>query len=174
MTRRVAPTVQDAVLINPKTENRKPKTVFTPSVLGCPKNLVDTEIMLGGLTRAGWEVTGEPAAADLLLVNTCGFIEPACKEAVDTILDLARLKADRPEVRLVVAGCLVQRYGPELGERSPGSRSVHRGERFSRPARSPGPAPGGRRRPAGVIRPRPTPTPASSPATPPPRPIWPI
>ncbi|MDP2046299.1 MAG: 30S ribosomal protein S12 methylthiotransferase RimO, partial [Deltaproteobacteria bacterium] len=75
---------------------------------------MDTEIMLGGLTRAGWEVTGEPAAADLLLVNTCGFIEPACKEAVETILDLAHLKKDRPEVRLVVAGCLVQRYGPEL------------------------------------------------------------
>jgi ribosomal protein S12 methylthiotransferase len=93
--------------------NQKPKTVFSIS-LGCPKNLVDTEIMLGGLTRAGWEVTGEPDAADLLLVNTCGFIEPACKEAVDTILDLARLKLARPEVRLVVAGCLVQRYGPEL------------------------------------------------------------
>jgi ribosomal protein S12 methylthiotransferase len=91
----------------------KPKTIYAVS-LGCPKNLVDTEIMLGGLTRAGWEVTGEPAAADLLLVNTCGFIEPACKEAVDTILDLARLKQGRPEVRLVVAGCLVQRYGPEL------------------------------------------------------------
>jgi ribosomal protein S12 methylthiotransferase len=75
---------------------------------------VDTEIMLGGLSRAGWEVTGTPAAADLLLVNTCGFIEPACKEAVDTILDLARIKAERPGVRLVVAGCLVQRYGPEL------------------------------------------------------------
>jgi ribosomal protein S12 methylthiotransferase len=103
------------------TENRKPKTenrVYAVS-LGCPKNLVDTEIMLGGLTNAGWEVTGEPAAADLLLVNTCGFIEPACKEAVDTILDLARLKADRPEVRLVVAGCLVQRYGPELAKDLP-------------------------------------------------------
>ena len=97
----------------PKTRTQKPQTVFSVS-LGCPKNLVDTEIMLGGLTRAGWEVTGEPAAADLLLVNTCGFIEPACKEAVDTILDLARLKAGRSEVRLVVAGCLVQRYGPEL------------------------------------------------------------
>ena len=97
----------------PKTENRPSPTVYTVS-LGCPKNLVDTEIMLGGLTRAGWEVTGEPAAADLLLVNTCGFIEPACQEAVDTILDLARLKQGRPEVRLVVAGCLVQRYGPEL------------------------------------------------------------
>ena len=91
----------------------KPKTVFSIS-LGCPKNLVDTEIMLGRLTRAGWEVTGEPAAADLLLVNTCAFIEPACKEAVDTILDLARLKESAPHQRLVVAGCLVQRYGPEL------------------------------------------------------------
>jgi len=107
--------------VSPKslnTENRKPKTEYRPSVyavsLGCPKNLVDTEIMLGRLVQAGWEVTGEPAAAELLLVNTCGFIEPACKEAVDTILDLARLKEDRPEVRLVVAGCLVQRYGPEL------------------------------------------------------------
>jgi ribosomal protein S12 methylthiotransferase len=94
------------------------KTVYVIS-LGCPKNLVDTEIMLGGLIRAGWEVTGEPAAADLLLVNTCGFIEPACKEAVETILDLARLKADRPEVRLVAAGCLVQRYGAELAKDLP-------------------------------------------------------
>jgi len=75
--------------------------------------------MLGRLTRAGWEVTGTPAAADLLLVNTCGFIEPACKEAVDTILELARVKAGRPEVRLVVAGCLVQRYGPELTKELP-------------------------------------------------------
>jgi ribosomal protein S12 methylthiotransferase len=97
----------------PKTGNRKPKTVFSVS-LGCPKNLVDTEIMLGGLTRAGWEVTGDPAAADLLLVNTCGFIELACKEAVDTILSLARLKEGDPGKRLVVTGCLVQRYGPEL------------------------------------------------------------
>jgi ribosomal protein S12 methylthiotransferase len=103
---------------NPRTHNPKPKTVFSIS-LGCPKNLVDTEIMLGSLTSAGWEVTGEPAAADLLLVNTCGFIEPACKEAVDTILDLARLKEARPEVRLVVAGCLVQRYGPELTQDLP-------------------------------------------------------
>ena len=87
--------------------------------LGCPKNLVDTEIMLGLLTRAGWEVTGAPAAADLLLVNTCAFIEPACKEAVDTILDLARFKGSGPNPRLVVAGCLVQRYGPELARELP-------------------------------------------------------
>jgi ribosomal protein S12 methylthiotransferase len=75
---------------------------------------VDTEIMLGGLVRAGWEVTGTPEDAAVLLVNTCAFIEPACKEAVDTILDLARVKAGGPGKRLVVAGCLVQRYGPEL------------------------------------------------------------
>jgi ribosomal protein S12 methylthiotransferase len=82
--------------------------------LGCPKNLVDTEIMLGRLTQAGWEVTGAPEAADVLLVNTCGFIEAACQEAVDTILELGRVKEDHPEKRLVVAGCLVQRYGEEL------------------------------------------------------------
>jgi ribosomal protein S12 methylthiotransferase len=87
--------------------------------LGCPKNLVDTEIMLGGLTRDGWEVTGDAAAADLLLVNTCGFIEAACQEAVDTILDLARVKAANPGRRLVVAGCLVQRYGPDLAKELP-------------------------------------------------------
>jgi ribosomal protein S12 methylthiotransferase len=80
---------------------------------------VDTEIMLGGLAEAGWEVTGEPAAADLLLVNTCAFIEPACQEAVDTILELARLKEGDPGKRLVVAGCLVQRYGPELAKDLP-------------------------------------------------------
>ncbi len=70
--------------------------------------------MLGRLTLAGWQVTGEPEAADLLLVNTCAFIEPACKEAVDAILDLARLKEADPGKRLVVAGCLVQRYGEDL------------------------------------------------------------
>ena len=101
-----------------KTENRKPKTVYTVS-LGCPKNLVDTEIMLGGLSQAGWEVVGEPAAADVLLVNTCGFIEAACKEAVDTILELARVKENHPGQRLVVAGCLVQRYGATLAQELP-------------------------------------------------------
>jgi len=101
------------ILNNEKRKTKNEKRVYTVS-LGCPKNLVDTEIMLGGLARAGWEVTGEPQAAAMLLVNTCAFIEPACKEAVDTILDLARLKEGHPGKRLVVAGCLVQRYGQEL------------------------------------------------------------
>jgi ribosomal protein S12 methylthiotransferase len=82
--------------------------------LGCPKNLVDTEIMLGRLKAAGWEVVGRPEAAAVLLVNTCAFIESACREAVDTILELARHKEADPRKRLVVAGCLVQRHGPEL------------------------------------------------------------
>jgi len=115
----VAPTtVQGTFLNNEKRKTKNEKRVYTVS-LGCPKNLVDTEIMLGGLTQAGWEVTGDPATADLLLVNTCGFIEPACKEAVDTILELARVKADAPDKRLVVAGCLVQRYGTELAQELP-------------------------------------------------------
>lgn len=102
----------------PITANRKPKTVFTLS-LGCPKNLVDTEIMLGDLTARGWEVTDKPESATLLLVNTCAFIRPASREAVENILDLARLKEADPEKRLVVTGCLVQRYGPDLPELLP-------------------------------------------------------
>ncbi|MDP3182902.1 MAG: 30S ribosomal protein S12 methylthiotransferase RimO [Desulfobaccales bacterium] len=82
--------------------------------LGCPKNLVDTEIMLGRLVQAGWEVVGSPEAADLLLVNTCAFIAPACQEAVDTVLALARHKEADPAKRLAVTGCLVQRYGADL------------------------------------------------------------
>jgi ribosomal protein S12 methylthiotransferase len=100
-----------------KTENRKQKTknrLYAVS-LGCPKNLVDTEIMLGRLTQAGWQVVDAPEAANLLLVNTCGFIQDACREAVDTILELARHKEADPLKRLVVTGCLVQRFGEALG-----------------------------------------------------------
>jgi ribosomal protein S12 methylthiotransferase len=97
-----------------KTENRK--LIYAVS-LGCPKNLVDTEIMLARLHQDGWEVTASPEAASLLLVNTCAFIAPASQEAVDTVLGLARHKEGDPAKRLVVAGCLVQRYGPELARR---------------------------------------------------------
>ncbi len=70
--------------------------------------------MLGRLREAGWEVVGSPEAASVLLVNTCAFIEDACQEAVDTVLELARHKDSDPGKRLVVAGCLVQRFGAEL------------------------------------------------------------
>ncbi|MFW5735250.1 MAG: 30S ribosomal protein S12 methylthiotransferase RimO [Oceanidesulfovibrio sp.] len=79
--------------------------------LGCPKNTVDTERLVGGL-GPGITLTADPAAADLLLVNTCAFIHPAVEESVDTILELARTaNEENPGAVLAVAGCLVQRYG---------------------------------------------------------------
>jgi ribosomal protein S12 methylthiotransferase len=87
--------------------------VFLQS-LGCPKNLMDSEMMLGLIARDGGEVVLDPEAADVLVVNTCGFIGDAKKESIDAILDLARLKQSDPAKRLLVAGCLAQRYGAEL------------------------------------------------------------
>ncbi len=82
--------------------------------LGCPKNLVDSEVMLHSLEQAGYAVVDEPEAADLLLVNTCGFIQSAVEEAIDTILELAQYKQDNPQQQLVVTGCMVQRYQGDL------------------------------------------------------------
>ncbi len=82
--------------------------------LGCSKNLVDTEIMLGHLDRAGCTFVQDAADADVLVVNTCSFIEAAREESVRTILDAARLKTTGRLKRLVVAGCMVQRYRDEL------------------------------------------------------------
>ncbi|MBZ5516654.1 MAG: 30S ribosomal protein S12 methylthiotransferase RimO [Acidobacteriia bacterium] len=82
--------------------------------LGCPKNLVDSEVMLGILARQGYELTPRAEEADVLIVNTCGFIEPAKRESIDTILELAEHKKSRPAKRLVVAGCLVERYRQEI------------------------------------------------------------
>ena len=87
--------------------------------LGCSKNLVDSEVMLGLLEKEGYRVTQEPENADLLLVNTCGFIGSAVREAVDEILDLARYKQKDQSKKLVVTGCLVQRYGTELEKELP-------------------------------------------------------
>jgi ribosomal protein S12 methylthiotransferase len=87
--------------------------------LGCAKNLVDSEMMLGILERDGYQVVENPADADLILVNTCGFIRSAVEEAVDEILRLAVYKDDDPEKQLVVTGCMVQRYGRELARELP-------------------------------------------------------
>lgn len=89
------------------------KTVHVVS-LGCPKNLVDTELMIGRLLQGGFELTGEANGADVLLVNTCAFIESSKEESVDAILELADVKAANPGSKLVVAGCLSQRHAPEL------------------------------------------------------------
>jgi ribosomal protein S12 methylthiotransferase len=82
--------------------------------LGCPKNLVDSEVMLGLLQEAGYEITGQPAAADILLVNTCGFIGDAKQESIATILEYAAYKQTARCRHLVVTGCLAQRYPAEL------------------------------------------------------------
>jgi ribosomal protein S12 methylthiotransferase len=82
--------------------------------LGCPKNQVDSELMLGTLTREGHELVLDPEAADVLVVNTCAFIGPAKEESIDAILDAARVKAARSGRRLVVTGCLAQRYADDL------------------------------------------------------------
>jgi ribosomal protein S12 methylthiotransferase len=87
--------------------------------LGCPKNLVDSELMLGALTSAGYEITSDPASAQVLIVNTCAFIEAAKKESIEAIIDAGELKANNPGRRLVVAGCMAQRYGTELAAEMP-------------------------------------------------------
>ena len=87
--------------------------------LGCPKNLVDSELMLGLIARDGAEVVLDPETADVLIINTCGFIGDAKKESIDAILALAKFKADDPAKRLIVTGCLVQRYGGALQESLP-------------------------------------------------------
>jgi len=87
--------------------------------LGCPKNQVDSEVMLGVLARRGHEMVLDPDAADVLVVNTCAFIGPAKEESIDAILDLAAVKAARPGRRLVVTGCLAQRYADDLQQALP-------------------------------------------------------
>ncbi len=87
--------------------------------LGCAKNLVDSEHMLGSLKSAGYASARDPEEADVALINTCGFIQSAVEEAVDTILETARLKQKGSLKRLVVAGCLVQRYGYKLEKEIP-------------------------------------------------------
>jgi len=87
--------------------------------LGCAKNLVDSEIMLALLRRQGFELTPEPQQAQVIIVNTCGFVEDAKQESIETILELARLKEKGSLQRLVVAGCMVQRYARELAAEIP-------------------------------------------------------
>ncbi len=87
--------------------------------LGCAKNLVDSEVMLGHLDRAGATFVRDPAEADVLVVNTCGFIGPAREESIQTILEAAEFKRTGRLKRLVVAGCMVQRYHGELRESLP-------------------------------------------------------
>jgi ribosomal protein S12 methylthiotransferase len=87
--------------------------------LGCPKNLVDSEVMMGILAREGYELTPRADDAEILIVNTCSFIEPAQKESVDAILEMAEHKKFGSAKKLIVAGCLVERYRDQILEQIP-------------------------------------------------------
>jgi len=87
--------------------------------LGCPKNLVDSEVILGLLSREDYLLTTDPLRAEVLIVNTCSFIEEATKEAIETTLQLSRLKKEGRCRLLVVSGCLPQRYGKVLEKELP-------------------------------------------------------
>jgi ribosomal protein S12 methylthiotransferase len=94
-----------------------PKAGFVS--LGCPKNLVDSEVMMGILARSGYEFTPHAEEAEVLVVNTCSFIAPAQKESIDTILEMAEHKKFGAAKKLIVAGCLVERYRAEILEQIP-------------------------------------------------------
>ena len=87
--------------------------------LGCPKNTVDSELMLGRLLEAGHRIVPEPEAADVVIVNTCGFIDPAKEESLSAIMEVLQLKRRRPALRVIAAGCLPQRYRAELEREIP-------------------------------------------------------
>src|SRR5215831_2078933 len=87
--------------------------------LGCPKNLVDSEVMLGLTEQAGHTLTSEAREAEVLVVNTCAFIDRAKQESIDTILEMAQLKKTGACKRLVVTGCLAERYRDELQAQIP-------------------------------------------------------
>ena len=110
--------VQDPTITAPEdgetTQNQtRPKKVGFVS-LGCPKNLVDSEVMMGMLAHAGAELTPRAEDADVIVVNTCSFIESAQRESIDTILEMAGLKAGGRAKKLVVAGCLVERFREQI------------------------------------------------------------
>src|SRR5438128_6300858 len=87
--------------------------------LGCPKNLVDSEVMMGMLQRGGAHITSRADDADVIVVNTCSFIDTAKQESVDTILEMAQHKISGKAQKLIVAGCLVERYRHEIQKNIP-------------------------------------------------------
>src|SRR3989338_8250633 len=82
--------------------------------LGCAKNLVDSEVMLGTLLKAGHALESDPTQADVVIVNTCGFVEGSKQESIDAILKANAWRSTNPNQKLVVAGCLAQRYTKDL------------------------------------------------------------
>lgn len=87
--------------------------------LGCDKNTVDSENMLGLLKQNNYQIVGDPSEADVVIINTCGFITAAKEESIDVIMEAIKLKEINPQIKIIVAGCLVQRYIKELAEELP-------------------------------------------------------
>ena len=87
--------------------------------LGCPKNLVDSEVMLGLVQNEGHEITADPTQADTIIVNTCAFIDDAKEESIEAILTMAKHKDTGSCQRLIVTGCLAERYREELRREIP-------------------------------------------------------
>ena len=108
--------------------------------LGCSKNLVDSEMMLGRLKRVGWHITPDPVKADMIIVNTCSFIKPAVNESIDTILELANYKKTGACRRLIVTGCLPERFREDIVKSLPevdlflGTGGYDKIEAFSQPS----------------------------------------
>ena len=111
-----APCNKAATLRTPKKKTKK--TIHFVS-LGCPKNRVDTEVMLGVADKGGWALVDDPTEASIVVVNTCGFIGEAKRESIETIFELSTLKKTGGLEKLVVAGCLSQRYPTELSSQMP-------------------------------------------------------
>src|SRR5438132_3075629 len=97
--------------------SRRKKVGFVS--LGCPKNLVDSEVMMGMLSQAGAQLISRAQEADVIVVNTCSFIESAQQESVNTILEMARQKTSGKAKKLIVAGCLVERFRDEIVKNIP-------------------------------------------------------
>ena len=98
--------------------------------LGCPKNTVDGEVLLGDLFRSGFEITDDHEDSDAIVVNTCAFVEDAKAESLETIIDAARLKGNGRVKKVIVTGCLAQRYSEELAEQLPEADLVVGFERY--------------------------------------------
>jgi ribosomal protein S12 methylthiotransferase len=103
--------------VGPPAADKSPKVGFVS--LGCPKNLVDSEVMMGLVHNAGAQITARAEDADIIVVNTCSFIDAAKRESVETILEMAQHKARGRARKLIVAGCLVERYRDEIRKNIP-------------------------------------------------------
>lgn len=107
-----------------------PKKVSMVS-LGCPKNTVDGEVMLGDLFRSGFDIVEDHEDADAIVVNTCSFVEEAKTESLEAIMEAAQLKADGKAQRVIVTGCLAQRYSQDLADQLPEADMIMGFENYS-------------------------------------------